>query len=114
MKIALTLKKNNSKSSFASLFGRCSYIMIVNTLDNSEVFIKNPYSSSIGSSGIQTTKLLVENNCEILITKSIGSQALMYLNSVGIKVYTSSEKTAYDSINLFNKGRLELVNNLVK
>jgi predicted Fe-Mo cluster-binding NifX family protein len=40
----------------------------------------------------------------------IGNQALIFLESVGIKVYKSNKDKAQSVIELFNKGKLEEMN----
>lgn len=110
MIIAFTLNNNSNQSTFSKTFGRCNYIKIINSERNIEKFIKNPFSSSLGSSGIQASQLLIENSCEVIITKQIGDQALTLLNSVGIKVYKSEAETASDAYKLFQENKLQKFN----
>lgn len=110
MNIAFTLTKKSNQSAFSKMFGRSNYIMIINSEKNSQKFIKNPFASSIGSSGIQASQLLIENSCEVIITKHIGDQALTLLKSVGIKVFKAEVETASDAYKLFQENKLQSFN----
>lgn len=107
MIIALAVENNNFDSVLSDVFSRCKYIIIYNSADYSKKIILNPFAATFDGAGIQTSQLLIENNCDVLITNKIGIQAFIFLDSVGIKVYKSHKNKASAVIELFNQGRLE-------
>ncbi|MBN1300664.1 MAG: NifB/NifX family molybdenum-iron cluster-binding protein [Melioribacteraceae bacterium] len=107
MIIALAVEKNSIDSYLFSVFGRCKYILLYNSGDNSRRIIPNPFSAAFDGAGIQASQLLIENNCDVLIANNIGNHALAFLNSVGVKVYKSGVVTASTAIALFDEGKLE-------
>lgn len=107
MIIALAVENNNLDSELADVFGRCKYLLIYNSEDHSQKIISNPFAAAFDGAGIQTSQLLIENNCDVLITNKIGDQALIFLESVGIKVYKSTKVKALNAISLLNNGKLE-------
>jgi predicted Fe-Mo cluster-binding NifX family protein len=110
MIIALAVENNSLDSELADVFGRCRYLLIYNPEDQSQKIISNPFAAAFDGAGIQTSQLLIENNCDVLIVSKIGNQALIFLESVGIKVYKSNKDKAQSVIELFNKGKLEEMN----
>ncbi len=110
MIIALAVENNSLDSELADVFGRCRYLLIYNSEDQSQKIISNPFAAAFDGAGIQTSQLLIENNCDVLIVSKIGNQALIFLESVGIKVYKSNKDKAQSVIELFNKGKLEEMN----
>jgi len=108
MIIALAINENNFDSELSEVFGRSKYLLFINSEDESKKIICNPFASSFGGAGIQTSQILIENNCDVLITKSIGEHAYSFLKSVDIKVFISKEDSVLKTIELYEKGLLEL------
>lgn len=108
MIIALSINENNFDSQLSEVFGRSKHFLFLNSEDESNEIICNPFASSFGGAGIQTSQILIEKNCEVLITKSIGVHAYSFLKSADIKVYISNEDNVSNSIRMFEKGLLEL------
>lgn len=107
MIIALAVEENNFNAELSEVFGRSRYILVYNSENQSNKIIPNPFAAAFDGAGIQTSQLLIENNCDILITNNIGNQALIFLESVGIRVYKSPKATVLNAITLFNEGKLE-------
>ncbi|MDZ7764771.1 MAG: NifB/NifX family molybdenum-iron cluster-binding protein [Melioribacteraceae bacterium] len=107
MTIALAVEKESFDSELSDVFGRCKYLLIYNSKDQSKKMIPNPFSSAFDGAGIQTSQLLIENDSDVLIVTNIGDQALIFLESVEIKVYKSPKEKALKAITLFNEGKLE-------
>lgn len=107
MKIALAVEGNSFDSDLSDVFGRCKYLLIYNPDEHSNKIIPNPFSAAFDGAGIQTSQLLIENNCDVLIANNIGDRALIFLQSVGINVYNSTKENATNAITLYNEGKLE-------
>lgn len=107
MIIALAVETDSFDSDLSDVFGRCKYLLVYNYEDQSKKIIQNPFAAAFDGAGIQTSQLLIENNCDVLIANNIGNQALIFLESVGIKVYKSPKEKVLNAIILFNEGKLE-------
>jgi len=106
MKIAVTIEKPEKASQLSEVFGRSNFFLIINNNDYSEEIITNPYVKELGGAGIQSARILIENNVDVVITKHIGINPFRFLSSADIKVYLCKEGTAEDTIRLFNEGKL--------
>lgn len=113
MIIALSIDENNFDSELSEVFGRSKFLLFLNSEDKSKKIICNPFASSFGGAGIQTSQILIENNCDVLITKSIGEHAYSFLKSVDIKVFISKEDNVLKTMELYERGLLELVDEKV-
>lgn len=109
MIIALAVEENNFDSELSEVFGRSKYLLIYNSEKQSNKIIPNPFAAAFDGAGIQTSQLLIENNCDVLIVGNIGNQALIFLESVGIKVFRSKKEKAQSVIKLYNQAKLEEV-----
>ncbi len=109
MIIALAVEKDSLDSDLSDVFGRCKFLFIYNSEFRSNKIIHNPFAAAFDGAGIQTSQLLIENNCDVLIVHNIHNQALIFLESVGIKVYKSAKEKAMNAISCFNEGKLEEV-----
>lgn len=107
MTIALAVETDSLDSELSDVFGRCKYLLIYNSEDQSKKMIPNPHATAFDGAGIQTSQLLIENDSDVLIVTNIGDQALIFLESVEIKVYKSPKEKALKAISLFNEGKLE-------
>ncbi|MFO7445592.1 MAG: NifB/NifX family molybdenum-iron cluster-binding protein [Ignavibacteriaceae bacterium] len=107
-RIAITIKKPDKNPVVSGVFGRCSFFLIYDQELLTERIISNPFSSELGA-GIQSARLLIENDVDIVITNQIGSNPLRLLKSVKVKIYRCNERTAGQAIQLFNEGKLSEV-----
>ncbi|PJA96084.1 MAG: hypothetical protein CO129_08365, partial [Ignavibacteriales bacterium CG_4_9_14_3_um_filter_34_10] len=78
-----------------------------NSTDNESEFLLNPYSTELGGAGIQSARFLFEKNIDAVITTNIGIHPLSLFNSLNIKVYFCSNKSAEEALKLFKKNKLK-------
>lgn len=109
MKIAVSIEKPEDSSELSEVFGRSKYFLIYDSVNNAEEILYNPFASELGGSGIQSARLLIEKNVEIVITKKIGLNPLRFLNSANIKVYQCTKGTASEAIQLFKEEKLSAI-----
>ncbi len=110
-KIAVTMEKPEKPFPISNVFGRSNFFLIFNSVDNSNTVLKNPYANELGGAGIQTSRLLIENKIDVVITKQIGMNPLRFLISANIKVYRSNEENALAALQLFLEGKLTSIEN---
>jgi len=106
MKIAVAIEKPEKTSLLSEVFGRSNFFLIKNSNDYSEEIITNPFVKELGGAVIQSARILIENNVDVVITKHIGINPYRFLASADIKVYLCKEGTARDAIRFFNEGKL--------
>ncbi len=106
MKICITSQGETPGSEIDPRFGRCQYLIIVETeTDNFEI-IKNPSVDATGGAGIQTAQIVAEKNIEAVLTGNIGPNAFQVLQAANIKIYTGITGRVRDAIEKFKTGSL--------
>ncbi len=108
MKIAFAISGKGANPCFSEVFGRSKYFKIIDSDNGRSSILCNPFSESFGGAGIQTSQFLIENECDVLITKTIGAQALSVLEAAQIKVYLCSCDDSIEAEKQFNEGELEI------
>ncbi len=108
MRIALAIEENKIESNLSEICGRSNFFLILDSQTKTQEIFPNPFASSYGGGGIQTARILIEKNCDVLITKMIGTQTLLFLESAAIKVFLSNVDSITDALNRFEKGLLKM------
>ncbi len=109
MKIALAVKKPEPDSILSEGFGRSPYLLIHDTISETDTIFANPFIVSMIETGIEASRILIENNCDVLITNNIGRHAFQFLKSAGVKVFFSPGINANKALKLFLEGNLNSV-----
>lgn len=107
MKIGLPSTNNELSSPFATIFGRCSYFIIVDseTQDILDAF-PNSAQNAAGGAGIQAAQSLVNHQVDIVIAPQMGPNAFRVLQNAGITIYSGNMGTVIQNIEAFKKGKL--------
>lgn len=106
MLIAVSVKEPNLSAVLSDSFGKSEYFLLFDSEKDSYRFIQNPFSSELGGAGIQSSRFLIEQKVETVITTFIGFNILRFFNSLNIKIYKCENCTAEKSIKLFLQGNL--------
>lgn len=107
-RIAVAINSSEFISSLSDVFGRCAYFLIYDSKTNENETTPNPFAMELGGAGIQTARMLIENNIDIVITKQIGQNPLRLLHSTNIKVYKSDNLTAEEALRSFFENKLSI------
>ena len=121
-KVAVSSTSENIESNVSDVFGRCPYFIIAEIptkgesaagekdqkIEKIEV-IKNENADQTGGAGISTSKLLVEQDVNVVITGNVGPRALDVLNQFNVEIY-SGEGVIKDVLQEFINGKLEKIN----
>ena len=91
------------------LFGRSKHFVLFDTAAETRQVVENPFSESLGDSGIQSAQMLIERNADAVIAGTIGRDALRILAAANIKVYGYSGTNPKDALALLLEDRLELI-----
>jgi len=107
MIIAVSSKGQDMDSKLDLRFGRCSYFIIIDNLDEmSFQVLKNNSISLLKGAGINSAQLLSSKNVNVLITGRCGPKALKALNAAQIKVFSCKECTVVEAIVKYREGNL--------
>lgn len=104
MKIAVSASGIDLKAQVDPRFGRCDYLLIVNT-DNMDVEVcPNTYKDANSGAGTQASSLVVGKGALAVLTGNCGPKAMAVFDAENIDVYTSMAGTVQQVVDQFNKG----------
>ena len=108
MKICITSLGNNLKSKLDPRFGRCFYILVVDTETQEVKAIENEGTHAARGAGINTAQIVSDLGCPVVLTGNVGPNAFQVLKAAGIKIFTAeSNQTGEEVLKSYNEGRLE-------
>jgi predicted Fe-Mo cluster-binding NifX family protein len=104
MKIAVSASGMDLKSQVDPRFGRCEYLLFVDT-DNMNVDVwANEYKDMSGGAGTQTASFVAAKGVRAVLTGRCGPKAMDVLRSENIEVYTDQTGIVQQVVEQFNKG----------
>ncbi|MFX1286354.1 MAG: NifB/NifX family molybdenum-iron cluster-binding protein [Promethearchaeota archaeon] len=107
MKIGIPSNGNDLSQAFATVFGRCSHFVVV---DSSEQKIITTYPNearnAAGGAGIQAAQSLINQQVEVIIAPRMGPNAWNVLQGAGIKIFTGINGTVQQNIEAYIAGKL--------
>jgi len=109
MRIAISTGGQDLDKFIDDRFGRCPYFMFCDSDDpqNTAVFKENPALSGTGGAGIAAAEYMAKEKVEVLITGSLGPNALRVIKVANIPAYTASESmTLREAILAWKEGSL--------
>lgn len=109
MIVAVSAERNDPDSPVSRYFGRSRWFVLYDTVRESRDVVENPYADSLGDAGIQSARMLIENDVDALITDGVGRNAFKVLSAAGILLYTSTCRSAREAIGLLLEGKLSQV-----
>ena len=106
MKICVTATANNLDAQVDPRFGRCSYLLIVNSETMQFEAIPNLAAGATGGAGIQAAQTIASKGVKLLITGNVGPNAFGALSAAGIEIVTGAFGTVSETIEKFKRGEL--------
>jgi predicted Fe-Mo cluster-binding NifX family protein len=107
MKIGVSAQEATPDSPVDPRFGRSKYFMIFDDTDKSWEIIDNKQNlESAQGAGIQSAATVVNAGCEVLISGHCGPKAFTALSKAGVVVYTISNGSVQNAIDVFKAGKL--------
>ncbi len=110
MKIAVTATEPSLDSVVDPRFGRCPYLLIVETDDSACEAVENPNVMLGGGAGIQTAQLMNERGVGFVLTGNCGPNAYRTLSAAGVQVIVGCSGVARDVVEKFKTGQLHAAN----
>lgn len=114
MKLAIPVDEKNMDTKVCISFGRTPYFMFYDTQTKQESFFDNGAISAQGGAGIKAAQMIVDNKAVALLTMRCGENAATVLNGGNVKIYKTQFETAKQNIEAFEKGELNILNDIHK
>ena len=106
MKVAISAAGRNLDSQIDPRFGRCQYLLIVDSESMSFEAVENPAVTAPGGAGIQAAELVGKMGAKAVITGDCGPNAHEVLSAAGIGVFVGASGIVRQAIEAYRKGEL--------
>jgi predicted Fe-Mo cluster-binding NifX family protein len=104
MKIAVSATAPDLDAELDPRFGRCQYLLIVNTESMEFEAIENPGMTAAGGAGIQAAQAVINEGVESVVTGDCGPNAYQVLSAAGIPVFVGASGSVRDVVDAFIRG----------
>jgi len=109
MRVAISSIGDNLDAQISSIFGRCAYLLFVETQTMDFQAYANPAASASGGAGIQAAQFAIEKGAEAVLTGNVGPNAMEVLQAANVRVYPVWAGTARQAAEAFKGGQLQPV-----
>lgn len=106
MKVAISAEGPSLDARIDPRFGRCPFILVVDTETLSVESLENTSRAAPGGAGIQAAELLAGRAISHVLTGSCGPNAQTALKAAGIAIVSGCSGTAREAIARFETGEL--------
>jgi predicted Fe-Mo cluster-binding NifX family protein len=106
MKACVTATANSLNAQIDPRFGRCAYLVIIDSETMQFEAIPNVAAGAAGGAGIQAAQTIASRGVKVLITGNVGPKAFQALSAAGIEVVTGVFGTVRDAVEKFKRGEL--------
>jgi predicted Fe-Mo cluster-binding NifX family protein len=107
MKICVSATADNLEAQLDPRFGRCLYLVIVDSETMQFEAIPNMAAGSTGGAGIQAAQTIANTGAKVVITGNVGPNAFGALSAAGIEIVTAQSGTVREVVEKFKKGELQ-------
>jgi predicted Fe-Mo cluster-binding NifX family protein len=91
MKVVVSSSGNEMDSAVSAVFGRCSYLLLIDTDSMEAIALPNPAIGATGGAGVQSAQWVAQQRAEAVISSNVGPNAMQVLAASGIPVYGAAE-----------------------
>ena len=106
MKAAISAYDKDLNSQINPRFGRCDYLLIVNTDDMSFEAFANENKDLTGGAGIQTASFVISKGADCIVTGECGPNAMGVFRAANMDVYTGQAGPVIEAVNRLKEGKL--------
>jgi predicted Fe-Mo cluster-binding NifX family protein len=110
MKICVSATADNLEAKLDPRFGRCLYLIIVDTETMQFEAIPNIATGATGGAGIQAAQTIANKGVKLVLTGNVGPNAFGALSAVGIEIVTGTSGTVREIVERFKTGGLQRTN----
>lgn len=107
MKIAVTSQGPDLESAVDQRFGRCPYVVIVETEDMSFEAVANPFAEESGGVGPRLAALLSERGVQAVLLEDCGPHATEALETAGIRMVGLCADTVGKAVEAFKNDQTD-------
>jgi len=107
MKICVSATGSNLDAQIDPRFGRCLYLIVVDSETMQFEAIPNMAAGATGGAGIQAAQTIVDKGAKVVITGNVGPNAFGSLSAAGMEIITGASGTIREVIEKFKKGELQ-------
>lgn len=109
MQIVVSSGGTNLGAQVSPVFGRCPYLIFVETESLAFEAMENPALASGGGAGVQTAQLVIEKGAQAVVSGNVGPNAFQVFQSAGIPIHTFTAGTVREAVEAFREGLLPTV-----
>jgi predicted Fe-Mo cluster-binding NifX family protein len=106
MKICVSATADNLEAQLDPRFGRCLYLIVVDSETMQFEAIPNMAAGASGGAGIQAAQTIADKGVKVVITGNVGPNAFRALSAAGIEIVTGASGTVKEVVEKFKKGEL--------
>jgi predicted Fe-Mo cluster-binding NifX family protein len=106
MKIAISTVGETIDSHVEPRFGRCPFLLIQDTTEETTQIYRNPAKWLMHGAGINAAKKLLDVGVEVVLTGNLGPKAFKILMEGGIKAFRAKSGDVNQAIQQYQKGEL--------
>jgi predicted Fe-Mo cluster-binding NifX family protein len=106
MKVAVSAAGPSLDSPIDPRFGRCQYLLIVDSDSLDFEAVENPAVMAPGGAGIQAAELVGSMGVEAVITGNCGPNAYQVLSAAGIEVFVGASGSVRQAMESYRRGEL--------
>jgi predicted Fe-Mo cluster-binding NifX family protein len=106
MKICVSATANTLDAQVDPRFGRCLYLVIVDSENMHFESFPNVASGAGGGAGIQAAQIIAGKGAKVLITGNVGPNAFQALSASGIRIVTGASGTVKEVVEKYKRGEL--------
>ena len=104
MKVCVTSTGPSLDSEIDPLFGRCQYLLFVNSESFELETVENPNFVVTEGAGIQSAQLVANKGAQVVITGQIGPKAFPVLQMAGVKVLVEGSGKVRAAVEKYKRG----------
>lgn len=106
MKVAISAYGQDLDSEINPRFGRCDFLLIVDTDTMAYESFSNESMNLTGGAGVQTASFVISKGIQAVLTGSCGPNAMEVFNSAGVAVYPGQTGTVAQAVNRLKNNEL--------
>jgi predicted Fe-Mo cluster-binding NifX family protein len=106
MKVAVSASGPTLDSEVDPRFGRCPFLLVVETEGMVSELLENPALRAPGGAGIQAAQAVAERGVKAVITGNCGPNAYEALSAAGIEVAVGASGSVRQAVEAYRQGRL--------
>ena len=107
MKVCVSAVADSLDAQVDPRFGRCPYLVVVDSESMEFEAIPNTASGAMGGAGIQAAQTIASKGVKVLITGNVGPNAFQALAAAGVKIVVGAFGTVREVVEKYKRGELK-------